>query len=169
MSRLIICISVFIFLFSCKGDKPSQNTSAKTPAKTQVKSTAKPDKKSMEPTNMTNLEADNEVIGVDIHKVTVAQAKQLVKEKGYRFLDIRTPKEIERGKIDGAMEINIKTYNFQQQIDKLSRNSKLIVYDSAGNRSALAAKLFSILGFSEVVEMPGGYSAWTEAEKNYNN
>ncbi|MBT8231874.1 MAG: rhodanese-like domain-containing protein [Saprospiraceae bacterium] len=143
--RHIILISVFLIsVIACKEEK-KQETQAAEPVKKVVSDNEIP--------------PQNRIKGTDIKQVTVHEAKKLGSE-GYQFLDVRTEEEIARGKIEGAIEMSVKAYDFQHKVNQMDRDIKLIVYCSAGNRSALAAKLFGILEFTNVVEMPGGYSEW---------
>ena len=145
-------------VLSCKNDQEKDNTT--TPQETTVKQA---ETKSQMVKNDLTGEMQKRTEWTEIKKVSIAEAKNLAKQ-GYKFLDIRLPSEIERGKIDGALEMNVKSYDFQHNVNKMERDVKLIVYCSTGNRSALASKLFSTLGFTNVVEMPGGYSEWRTTE-----
>lgn len=102
----------------------------------------------------------------EVPKVTIEEAIELSKQ-GYRFVDCRTPKEIADGKIEGALEMNVRSYTYAEIIkDSLNQDDKIIVYCQAGVRSALAAKLFSELEFPNVVDMTGGYEEWLEYHQN---
>lgn len=146
-------------VLSCKNNNKADSQAAK-PQETAIK------KEKTQPKTVLNEltgQEEQRIEATEIKKVSIAEAKSLAKQ-GYKFLDIRTPKEIERGKIKGAMEMNLRGFDFQHNVNKMERDVKLIVYCSAGNRSATASKLFSTLGFTNVVEMPGGYSAWRTEE-----
>jgi len=102
----------------------------------------------------------------EVPKVSIEEAIELSKQ-GYRFVDCRTPKEIANGKIDGALEMNVRSYTYADIIrDSLNQDNKLILYCQAGVRSALAAKLFSELEYPYVVDMTGGYEEWLEYHQN---
>ncbi len=109
-------------------------------------------------------ETQNEYKKTEVKKVTVAEAIALAKQ-GYQFVDLRTPKEIAEGKIEGALEMDVKSPRFIIDAKNLDSESKLILYCQSGTRSSLAAKLFSEIQFPNVVDMTGGYSAWVD----YNN
>jgi len=102
----------------------------------------------------------------EVPKVTIEEAIEL-SQQGYRFVDCRTPKEIADGKIEGALEMNVRSYTYADVIrDSLYQDDKLILYCQAGVRSALAAKLFSELGYPNVVDMTGGYEQWIDYHQN---
>lgn|GEM_PF-609822 len=153
---------VFVGLFlSCK-DSTKNESQAANSSETSIKEIKAPSETVVN--DITGIE-EQKIPRTTIEKVTVEEAKKLA-QQGYKFLDIRTPAEIKRGKIKDAMELDVKSYKFQSDVNLMARDAKLIVYCSAGNRSALASKLFSTLGFTNVVEMPGGYMEWITKEKN---
>jgi rhodanese-related sulfurtransferase len=155
MEKYVWLLLISVLVISCKNDA-IKGQAAKEQEKTINQSD--PNTQKINPSEIQESPSRSE-----IKKVSIAEAKALAKQ-GYKFLDIRLPEEIERGKIEGAIELNIKSYDFQHKVNELDRNIKLIVYCSAGNRSAVASKLFSILEFTNVVEMPGGYSEWRTTE-----
>lgn len=105
----------------------------------------------------------------NIPKVSIAEAKRLAEEEGYRFVDLRTPEETAKGKIPDALEINIRSATFfEDKIEQLNKDDKLILYCRSGRRSDTAAKLFSELQFTNVVDMTDGYIEWVKYEDNKN-
>jgi len=156
MSKIILVFSLFLIISCNNNPNSDQAEAAKSAKKTINQSTSTQSNKLV-------TEPPAEVVTSEIKQVTIAEAKKLSKQ-GYKFLDIRTPVEIERGKIKGAIEMNVKSFDFQHKVNEMDRDVKLIVYCSAGNRSALASKLFSALNFQNVVEMPAGYSGWRTSE-----
>lgn len=98
----------------------------------------------------------------EVPKVSVKEAKRLAEKEGYTFVDLRTPAETADGKIGNAIEMNIRSYDYLNVIKDMPPDEKLIIYCNSGNRSALAAKLFSELQFTNVVEMSEGYEGWTK-------
>ena len=158
MKRVLFIAFAIVAFISCKNDKKASQP-VKEETKTQATSTTNPTEESNIMRGVAHSQPQQKFEGTVIRKVSVEEAEKLA-QQGYQFLDIRTKDEIERGKIKDAMEMNVKAYDFQSKVNLMERDIKLIVYCSAGNRSALASKLFSTLGFTNVVEMPGGYSEW---------
>ena len=66
----------------------------------------------------------------------------------YVPLDIRTPKEYEKGYIENATFLNIKSKDFADELEKL--NKKYFVYCRTGRRSNKALDLMKKHGFNEV-------------------
>ncbi|WP_029520377.1 rhodanese-like domain-containing protein [Persephonella sp. IF05-L8] len=88
------------------------------------------------------------------------EAYQLLqKEKGkIVLLDVRNPEEIKTdGKIPGSILIPLGT--LAQNIDKLDKNKKIMVYCHSGMRSVSAARLLSSVGF-KVLNIKGGILSW---------
>jgi rhodanese-related sulfurtransferase len=78
----------------------------------------------------------------------------------YIPLDVRTPKEYEEGHIENATFLNIKSDNFEEELEKLDKNKKYFVYCRKGPRSENAAKLMKKHGFNEIYKIIGGFDKW---------
>ncbi len=82
-----------------------------------------------------------------------------------QLVDVRTPEEFNQGHLKGALNYNINSGEFQQQIAKLDKSKVVLVYCLSGGRSASAAELMSTNGFQEIYNMQGGIMKWTAANK----
>ncbi len=78
------------------------------------------------------------------------------------LLDVRTPEEVAAGKIDNAQHLDFYADSFQEDLKKLNKNQAYIVYCKSGGRSAKTAKMMQDLGFKEVYNLEGGYTAWNK-------
>jgi sulfur-carrier protein adenylyltransferase/sulfurtransferase len=99
----------------------------------------------------------------EIHEISAAQAAtRLAEEPRPVLLDVRERDEYEQGYIPGA--IHIPRGNLESRIDNAvtGRDTPVIIYCAAGNRSAYAAKTLSELGFSDVVSLSGGFADWKQ-------
>lgn len=76
------------------------------------------------------------------------------------IIDVRTPQETKKGIIEGAKLLNLFDDNFEQEIDKLDKNTTYYVYCAAGGRSGETVELMEKKGFKHVVDLDGGYSKW---------
>ena len=99
-----------------------------------------------------------------LKKVSVQEAKDLIAQSqpndSLKIIDIRTNEEFMAGNIEGS--VNIDFYgNFEEEIGNLDKNGKYLIYCRSGNRSSQAISVFEKLGFNEVYNLEGGYSAWT--------
>jgi len=75
-------------------------------------------------------------------------------------LDIRTPKEIEDGFINGAVFADFKEDDFEIKLAKLDRNTHYIVHCKGGGRSTKALDSLNNLGFKHITHMDGGLDDW---------
>ena len=79
-----------------------------------------------------------------------------------QLLDVRTPQEYAEGHIDGALNIDVQSDDFQKMAEKdLSKDSTILVYCRSGRRSMDAAKILTKLGY-KVVNLKGGIIEWKE-------
>jgi molybdopterin/thiamine biosynthesis adenylyltransferase/rhodanese-related sulfurtransferase len=76
------------------------------------------------------------------------------------FVDVREPDEWEEGHIPGAVYTG--RGRLEQRIEGLvpDKSRELVVYCSAGNRSAFAVKVLEELGYARVVNLESGFSDW---------
>ena len=78
------------------------------------------------------------------------------------LIDVRERDEYEQGFIPGA--IHIARGNLETRIERnvLEHDAPVIIYCATGTRSAYAAKTLAELGYTDVVSLAGGFSAWKE-------
>ena len=93
--------------------------------------------------------------------VDIVEFKKLAKQKNTVILDVRAPRELKAGKIKGAKNINFNGEQFQQQIEKLDKSKKYLVYCRSGMRSAHASSKMAKIGIEEVFNLKGGYMMWS--------
>ena len=82
-----------------------------------------------------------------------------VKEK-CTVLDVRTPGEFSRGKIQGS--INISVEEIQNRIESAlpDKKQKIYVYCLSGARSSVAVETMLALGYTNVFHMSHGLLGW---------
>jgi sulfur-carrier protein adenylyltransferase/sulfurtransferase len=74
-------------------------------------------------------------------------------------IDVREPDEFARGKIPGAYTIPRGV--LEMQVDgRLPREASVVLYCGGGARSALACKSLAEMGYDNVENLQGGWSAW---------
>jgi rhodanese-related sulfurtransferase len=78
-----------------------------------------------------------------------------------QLVDVRTPEEYADGHIENSQLINVKSDDFQEKIQDLDKDQPVYIYCRSGNRSQKAAKIMTELGFKEIVDLKGGYKAWS--------
>ena len=96
--------------------------------------------------------------------VDVSQAKEMIAEnKELQIID-RSPEEVNQGKIEGSVNINIQDEDFKAQLEKLDKDKSYLVYCHSGGRSARAMKIMKEMGFDVVYNMTGGMSSWKKSK-----
>jgi rhodanese-related sulfurtransferase len=78
----------------------------------------------------------------------------------FLILDVRTPKEFKGEHILGAKNLNYYSNTFRDDLNKLDKNRRYLVYCRSGRRSGIALSLMKTLDFKEVYNVLGGIIAW---------
>lgn len=96
--------------------------------------------------------------------IDVAQFDSLRKEN-YVILDVRTPLEYEQGHIEDAILIDFRSADFEEQLSKLDKDARYLVYCRSGNRSAKTCVRMNEMGFKTAINLGGGIIAWEREGK----
>ncbi len=100
-----------------------------------------------------------------IKDVTAQEALTLIQENQdnpeFLIVDVRTPAEFTGGHIENAINIDFNSGDFENEVSKLDRNKKYLVYCRSGNRSSGALKVMKELGFMNVYHLYEGIIGWT--------
>ncbi|OJW00649.1 MAG: hypothetical protein BGO47_02295 [Microbacterium sp. 67-17] len=75
--------------------------------------------------------------------------------EGTVIIDVRTPDEYAEGHLEGAINVNLQSGSFEQQIAEQPLDGTYIVYCRTGNRSAQAVAIMTDLGFTDVTDAGG--------------
>ncbi len=98
--------------------------------------------------------------------INARDAHQMILEnsanENFVIIDTRTPAEFEKGYLENAVCIDFRDLSFKQQIDKLDRNKKYLIYCRSGNRSKTTLNMMKKMDFIEAYNMDGGIKAWTK-------
>ena len=126
--KAILLIPVFsILLFSCQPEKTtSDNSSSEVVQKVSVKS------------------------------IGATEFQNLSKEANSIILDVRTPEEVAQGKIPNAIVIDIYDSDFETKVTQLPKEKSILIYCSAGVRSAKAGEYLTANGYTSVYHLQGG-------------
>jgi sulfur-carrier protein adenylyltransferase/sulfurtransferase len=92
-----------------------------------------------------------------IREVTPEQAEQV---RGATFLDVREADEYDQGTIPGSVFLPRGFLELSIEGKITDKDTPIIVYCAGGARSALAVKSLSDLGYTDVVNMAGGFNQW---------
>ncbi|MBN1411838.1 MAG: rhodanese-like domain-containing protein, partial [Spirochaetales bacterium] len=113
---------------------------------------------------MTGLAAESKSSKAVLKTISSEDAYKMIrdnaKNKKFILIDIRTPEEFEGPHIKGAINIDYYSPDFKNQLKKLDRSKKYLIYCRSGNRTGKSLAIFKDLGFKEVYDLGGGIIAW---------
>ena len=69
------------------------------------------------------------------------------------IIDVRTPEEFAEGHLDGAVNLDVESGEFEAGLADLDPSASYAVYCRSGRRSALAADVMAQNGFDDVADL----------------
>jgi sulfur-carrier protein adenylyltransferase/sulfurtransferase len=96
----------------------------------------------------------------EISEIDATHARDRTESGEPVVVDVREQAEWDEGHIPGA--VHVPRGHLESRIERLAPDTArpVIVYCSAGNRSAFAAKTLTDLGYEDVVSLAGGFTDW---------
>jgi molybdopterin/thiamine biosynthesis adenylyltransferase/rhodanese-related sulfurtransferase len=96
----------------------------------------------------------------EISEIDATHARERIESGEPVVVDVREQDEWDEGHIPGA--VHVPRGNLESRIERLAPDTSrpVVVYCSAGNRSAFAAKTLTDLGYEDVVSLAGGFTDW---------
>jgi rhodanese-related sulfurtransferase len=94
--------------------------------------------------------------------------KQIIATNGEQLIDVCYPREFAKCHIQGAKNINFRSSDFREQIDKLNKDKPILIYCAHGVRSKLTANMCRKMGFKTIYDLDRGLAGWLKAEKLVN-
>ncbi len=94
--------------------------------------------------------------------LSVTEFASAIKNDSILLVDVRTPAEYKSGFIERAINIDVKSSEFQTEAAKLDKTKKIAVYCRSGKRSKMAANVMADLGY-QVIELNSGIMGWQNA------
>lgn len=79
-------------------------------------------------------------------------------------IDVRTASEYASGHLQGAVNIDIESASFSDEISKLDKSGTYVLYCHSGRRAGIAKDTMTNLGFTHVTNA-GGYQDASDATK----
>ncbi len=95
-------------------------------------------------------------------QITVQELQQRLKSSHVDVLDVRREAEWQAGHIEDAAWWPLD--NFKVSPPEIAHNKTVAVHCKGGYRSMIACSLLQRAGFSNVVNVAGGFDAWQQAE-----
>lgn len=98
--------------------------------------------------------------------VSVEEFQKVLSGPHVVCLDVRTPEEYCVSHINNAVNINVLSEDFEQQVlSRLPKGEIIAVYCRSGNRSKKACSILVKNKFNKVVELSSGINGWIDAGK----
>src|SRR5512145_770325 len=99
----------------------------------------------------------------DFYQAEPEAVVKLIENAQPFVLDVREPKEVEQGRIAGAVAIPIR--DIPRSLARLPENraAPIITYCKVGYRGGLAMATLRMLGYTNVRTIKGGLDAWQKA------
>ncbi len=97
-----------------------------------------------------------------VKEISVNETLEKVKN-GAKLIDVRENNEWNNGHAVGATHIGRGVIERDIVGEFPDKNAELILYCGGGYRSALAADNLQKMGYTNVLSMAGGWTAWKEA------
>ncbi len=99
-----------------------------------------------------------------IRECTVADvAARMAAGEKFVLIDVREESEYAAGHAAGAVHISKGVIERDIETKVPDPNTPLVLYCGGGYRSALAADALQKMGYTNVISMDGGWSAWVRA------
>lgn len=91
-------------------------------------------------------------------EITVSELKKLRDEKAdFQLIDVREEHEVEICEINGE---HIPMGDMMDNLDKISKDKKVIIHCRSGARSGAICQALEKEGFTNVYNLKGGIIAW---------
>jgi sulfur-carrier protein adenylyltransferase/sulfurtransferase len=99
-------------------------------------------------------------VRAEIDEIDATQARVQIESGEPLVLDVREQSEWDEGHIPGA--VHVPRGHLESRIERAAPDPTrpIVVYCSAGNRSAFAAKTLGELGYEDVTSLAGGFTDW---------
>ena len=99
----------------------------------------------------------------EIREVDALAARDLINIAAAAVLDVREQDEVDQGIVPGAVHIPRGFLEMRVEEAVQDKARPVVVYCAGGVRSAFAAKALKELGYTDVVSLAGGFTAWKGA------
>lgn len=103
----------------------------------------------------------NDLLETSVPQVSVDDLKKAIDaNEQITIVDVRTPEEVVRGKIEGS--INIPLDKIMSDVERVipDKKGKIYVYCLSGSRSIHAVDAMINLGYTDVFDVSHGILAW---------
>ena len=99
---------------------------------------------------------------IRVKQITPEDAKILIKDRDALMVDVRRSKDYAASHVERAILADKKVVH--EVIDPSDKDRPIICYCYMGLSSRVACKNLSKAGFTQVLNLKGGYDAWKKAQ-----
>lgn len=104
-----------------------------------------------------NRNADDDSLKV----LPAAEYKAAISTGKVQLVDVRSSREFQMGHIPKAVNIDFYRQDvFKSAFNKFDKQKPIYIYCQSGGRSRNAGKILKGLGFTQIVDLKGGYMRW---------
>lgn len=97
--------------------------------------------------------------------ISIEEFDHLLKRNpGVQLVDVRTANEVADVRMEGSVNMDVKSAEFGTMIETLDKDKLVLLYCASGVRSGRAMELMKTSGFREVYNLDGGLKAWMEVD-----
>ena len=100
-----------------------------------------------------------------VKRIDVEEYDKLRANTNNVLLDVRSVAEFEKGRIPGAVNLDINSSKFAEKVAALDTNKTYLVNCAVGMRSARACKKMETIGFKNLYDLAPGFDGWKKAGK----
>ena len=97
-----------------------------------------------------------------INQVNSDELLEFIEINNAVLVDVRTHDEYNGGYIENSLNIDYLSIDFNKNVEKLDKNTPIVLYCRSGKRSSKSANILSKLGFKEIYNLNGGILDWNE-------
>ncbi|MDQ8153311.1 MAG: MBL fold metallo-hydrolase [Gemmatimonadota bacterium] len=96
-----------------------------------------------------------------VAQTSVAELHDALLPRGVAIIDVRNRSEWDAGRIPGAHHVQLGTLD--QRLEEVPRDGVVVVQCQGGGRSAIAASLLAARGYTNILNLTGGFREWSNA------
>jgi hydroxyacylglutathione hydrolase len=93
-----------------------------------------------------------------LNQITCSELSQMIERDEVQVIDVRGVSEYNAGRINVAENIHVGYLS--NNLDRIEKEKAVVVHCETGDRSAIAASYLLNQGFTNVINLTGGYAAW---------
>jgi len=126
---------------------------------------APPFSSAKDPVNIAGYVAGNVLRGEQ--RVISWDELQALESGSVQLIDVRTSEEFELGTIPGARHIDLNV--LREHFAEVARDKPVVLFCQVGLRGYLAWRILKQAGFTEILNLSGGYKTWAWAVEKQSN